>query len=103
MTEHIVQILLPLRRPRGEAQPGERFKATREELVERCGGVTIYSQAPAEGLWDDGEEVVIDPVVVFEAMDPAFSRNWWAVYKRRLAERFEQDEIMLRAIPAVRI
>jgi len=103
MTDHIVQIFLPLQHADEEAQPPERFTATREELVEYCGGVTIYARAPAEGLWVDGDAIVMDRVVVFEAMDSRFSHDWLAAYKRRLAERFEQDQVMLRAVPVVRI
>jgi hypothetical protein len=103
MAEHLVQILLPLDRRGGEAQPRERYGATRDELVERCGGVTIYARAPAEGLWDDGGSIVEERVVVFEAMDARFSVAWWAAYKCRLAERFEQEEVLVRAIPVSRI
>jgi len=103
MGEHLIQILLPLERRGGEAQPRERYGATRDELVERCGGVTIYARAPAEGLWDDGERVVQDRVVVFEVMDARFSVAWWAACKRCFAERFEQDVVLVRALPVTRV
>jgi hypothetical protein len=51
---HLIEILLPLTRRDGSPQPAERFAQVRAELVERFGGVTAFTRAPAEGLWDDG-------------------------------------------------
>jgi len=96
----MVEIFLPLARQDGTPQPADCFTQTRSELVEHCGGVTIYARAPAEGLWRDGTEVVADQVVVFEALDRAYEAEWWQAYKRRLCERFEQDEVMVRVIRA---
>jgi hypothetical protein len=30
----------------------------------------------------------------------SFDRRWWREYQQRLAERFEQDEVHIRALPA---
>ena len=40
-----------------------------EELIERFGGLTTYSRAPANGYWlEDGENAVRDETVVYEVM-----------------------------------
>lgn len=95
---HLVQILLPLRRNDGSIQPGDRFATVRAELVERFGGVTAFSRAPAEGLWDDGQQVDRDQLILVEVMDPALDRGWWADYRRQLEVRFEQEELVVRAL-----
>jgi hypothetical protein len=97
----IVEIFLPLERGDGSRQPSARFLATRAELLQRCGGVTIHARAPVEGLWDSGEAVVEDRLVIFEVIDRHFDRKWWASYRQCLCARFQQDEILLRAIPAL--
>ncbi len=95
---HLVQILLPLRRNDGSNQPSDRFATVRSELVERFGGVTAFSRAPAEGLWDDGQQVDRDQLILVEVMDPALDRSWWTEYRRQLEVRFEQEELVVRAL-----
>lgn len=97
---HLVQILLPLYRQDGTPQPRELFAQVRRELVERFGGLTAYSRAPAHGLWaEDEDRVAHDEIVVHEVMVPALDRAWWAAYRHRLEERFGQQELVVRAQP----
>ena len=100
---HLVQILLPLRRNDGSEQPPDRFRAVRSELVDRFGGVTAFSRAPAEGLWNDGEQIDRDQLILVEVMDPALDRAWWADYRARLEARFEQEELVVRALSLDRL
>ena len=51
LTQHLVQLLLPIHLPDGSAVPPEAFARVRVELTERFGGVTAYSRSPATGLW----------------------------------------------------
>jgi hypothetical protein len=95
---HLVQLLLPLYASEGERLPQELFAAVREELVERFGGLTAYSRAPAKGLWaDEGDAVEHDDIVVYEVMVPQLDRRWWARYRQDLALRFQQKELVVRA------
>lgn len=97
MTSYVVEIFLPLNRQDGAPQPRAEFAAVRRELLDRCGGLTIYARAPAEGLWQDNEEIAEDRIVIFEAMDDNFDPDWWAKYKLSLQSRFDQEEILIRA------
>jgi hypothetical protein len=95
---HVVEIFLPLRRNDGSQQPRERFGKVRTELVKRFGGLTAFTRAPAEGLWesDDGE-VDRDSIVIFEVMADTLDRAWWAAYRAEIERLFEQDELVIRA------
>ena len=95
---HLVQLLLPLRDNAGRAFPASAFEPVRAELTERFGGLTAYSRAPAEGLWegaDDGR--ARDDIVVYEVMADALDRAWWRAFRAELERRFAQDEIVVRA------
>ncbi|HEX2546916.1 MAG TPA: hypothetical protein VHL79_18685 [Ramlibacter sp.] len=96
---HLVQILLPLVASGGERLPQALFDAVRQELVDRFGGLTAYSRAPAKGLWvdEDGQGVERDDIVVYEVMVDTLDRGWWANYRQELARRFRQQELVVRA------
>lgn len=97
---YVIELLLPLKRNDGSPQPRESFGQVRRELVESFGGLTAFTRAPAEGLWDSGGgEVDRDQIVVFEVMAEALDRAWWADYRARLEQRFEQDAVVVRAAP----
>lgn len=101
---HLVQILLPLRMRDGAEVPPEMFSEVRAELTQRFGGVTAYSRSPATGLWKrPAAEVERDQVIMVEVVVDAFDRAWWARYRDRLAQRFNQEEIHARAIGIERI
>lgn len=94
----LIQLLLPVptRGAGADAAVGE----TRRELVEAFGGHTAYLRTPAEGVWTspagDRER---DAVVMVEVVAPAFDRPWWRAYAGRLAARFGQQAIHVRALP----
>ena len=70
----------------------------RKELTQKFGGVTVYSQAPAEGLWKpESGKTIRDEVVLFEVMTDRLAKRWWKEYRSELEERFEQAEILIRA------
>lgn len=100
---HLVQLLLPLVDGQGRPIPRERFAALRATLVERFGGLTAYSRAPAKGLWDDGEDVQRDDVVIYEVMADTLDRAWWTALRERLRGEFGQQEMLLRALPVERL
>ena len=84
---HLVQLLLP------------RYdEAVARELTERFGGMTAYARAPAKGEWQPQPgETVHDDIVVYEVMVEHLDRGWWAQYRGRLEERFDQEELVVRA------
>ena len=97
--KYLVQILLPLNDNRGKQFDQELFGTTRTELMDRFGGVTAHMQAPARGLWktEDGE-ISRDDIVIMEVMVAAIDAEWWSGYKKKLLQRFAQDELMIRAL-----
>ena len=101
---HLVQLLLPLNAPDGTEFPRERFAEVAAELTERHGGMTAYTRSPAEGRWNAPEAgEVHDEVVVFEVMVETLDRAAWAEYRRDLERRFDQDELVIRALAIERL
>jgi vacuolar-type H+-ATPase subunit C/Vma6 len=97
---HLIQILLPARGRNGDVRDNA-FARTREELVEAFQGVTAYTRTPAQGVWVDPEgDREHDDVVMVEVLTEKFDRAWWKAFGERLAERFDQEEIHIRALPA---
>ena len=98
---YLIQILLPS--PGGNDAPVQdaRFAQTRAELVERFRGVTAYLWAPAQGAWTSPDgRLEHDEMVMVEVLTDAFDRGWWRAYAERLAQRFEQETIHVRALSA---
>jgi hypothetical protein len=95
---YLVRSLLPLYDNAGQPFGPEAFDRVRNELTAQFGGVTAYRHAPAEGLWrtDDGG-LSRDEMVMFEVMTAQLERGWWTSYKRELAARFRQEELLVRA------
>ena len=96
---HLVQLLLPLYGNDGQPLPDGLLAAVRQELVDRFGGLTAYSRAPAKGLWASEGGVDRDDIVVYEVMVERLERDWWAAYRQELAARFRQKELLVRAQP----
>jgi hypothetical protein len=95
---HLVQLLLPLKDQDGKPFPRSQYRKIREVLTERFGGLTAYTRAPAEGLWDVGDdEVLLDDIVIYEVMVADLDREWWRQYRTGLEEEFDQDELVVRA------
>ena len=101
---YLIQILLPLRDNVGQPFPRDNYDVLRVELTRIFGGVTAYSRSPAEGLWEgkDGR-VSHDEIIVFEVMADELDKNWWKRCRQTLAERFAQEELVLRAISISRL
>ena len=94
---YLVQLLLPLYDNAGVRFDQKLFTTVREELVERFGGITAYSRAPAHGLWHDSEQLVRDDLVVYEIMAKRLDRRWWRTYRRKLERRFQQEQLVIRS------
>ena len=95
----LIQLLLPIT----QGAPIEGLTPmgqTGRELAEKFRGVTAYTRSPAKGLWtaSDGHTEA-DDVVMVEVFTERFDRAWWRAYAAKLAERFAQDTIHVRALP----
>ena len=97
----LVQLLLPLFDNTGQPVRRERFEQVRASLVERFGGLTAYSRAPAKGLWKDDmgntDDTVQDEIVVYEVMLDELDLAWWSRYRQELEIAFGQKELIVRA------
>jgi hypothetical protein len=97
----LIQLLLPTSFSKGtrSQDAATALSDTRRELAQRFEGLTAYVRSPARGTWNapDGQ-VEEDDVVMVEVVTDAFDRVWWRAYAARLAERFHQDIIHVRAV-----
>lgn len=94
---HLVQILLPLYDNDGNRFDAQTYGAVRTELTNLYGGLTAYSRAPAEGLWESDGGLKRDDIIVFEVMVRELKKSWWSRYRKELEARFRQDAILIRA------
>lgn len=103
-SQHLVQILLPLRDRNGAPLARELFDQVTRELSERFGGMTAYARAPASGLWaDERGRTERDDIVVHEVMVDGLDERWWKDYRVSLEARFAQDEVVIRALAMRRL
>ena len=97
---HLVQVLVPLYDNDGRRFPSAEFARIRRELTDRFGGVTAYTRAPAQGVWEDEEgRTHHDDVIVMEVMVEKLDQRWWSAYRAELGERFRQESLVVRATP----
>ena len=101
---HVVEIFLPLKRNDGSDQPRVLFGDLRAELVERFGGLTAFTRAPAEGLWEsESGAAQRDQIVIFEVMTDDLDHDWWRDFRGTLERRFEQEEVLIRSSEVQRL
>ncbi len=94
---YLIDLLIPAYDNEGHKFDPAMFAAVRSELTDRFGGLTVFSRAPAEGLWSSGGEMRKDDIVVFQVMTASLDRDWWARYRKTLETRFRQEVIVVRA------
>ena len=94
---YLVQLLLPLYNNSGVRFEPALFNDVRSELVERFGGITAFSRAPAQGLWHDSEQVIRDDLIIYEVMVEKLDQGWWRNYRGQLEGRFQQQSLIIRA------
>jgi len=95
---HLIQILLPLTDNVGRPFGRRLFRAVASELTARCGGLTAYTRAPAEGLWKDATaNTNRDEIVVYEVMVDTLDESSWRKLRKRLERRFRQESVVVRA------
>lgn len=95
---HLIQILLPIRDNAGKRYKKALLGKIAQELIERFGGLTAYTRAPAKGLWkESASDVDQDEIVIYEVMAKKLEPRWWGRYRRRLEKKLEQKELIVRA------
>ena len=98
----LIQLLLPTPFPNGTASQDATaaMAETRRELAETFAGLTAYVRSPAKGMWTapDGHTEQ-DDVVMVEVVTERFDREWWRTYANKLATRFRQEVVHIRAMP----
>jgi len=96
----LVQILLPVYGNDGKALLQETYGAIRDDLVKRFGGLTAFTESPAEGLWTkDDQQTKRDEIIMIEVMVSEIDRVWWAAYREGLQVRLKQESVVIRALP----
>jgi hypothetical protein len=99
---YLVQILLPLTAP-ADRRRLHQFDKIKQELTAKFGGMTFYRSAPAEGLWQESDDVEKDLVVTAEIMAAELEQDWWAQYRKRLEQDLAQKEIVVRSFKIERL
>jgi hypothetical protein len=95
---HLVEILLPVRDAEGRPFPRAHYDDLAHGLIERFGGLTAHSRAPAAGLWkEDSGATQRDDIVVYEVMVETLDPAWWAALRGDLEAKFRQDEVVIRS------
>lgn len=100
---HIIEILLPVQDNVGGILPPFFHNSIREVLVGKFGGITAYTQAPAQGVWANNGEKVREPIIVLEVMTDNLDERWWAAFRKQLEEMLQQEEVVIRSHEAKRL
>ena len=98
----LIQLLLPTRFSNGMASQDATaaMAETHRELANTFDGLTAYLRSPAQGTWTSPEgHTEQDDVVMVEVVTDRFDRGWWQTYASRLAKRFGQEVVHVRAMP----
>lgn len=100
MLKRRYEILLPLRHNDGRPVADELLNQTREELVDRFGAISVQPQS-IHGIWvHEGNRYEDSSVkLIVDIDDLPDNRQFFADYKPKLLERFEQIEIYIASYP----
>jgi len=94
---YLVQILLPIADNSGKPIQNAEWQRVRRTLTRKFGGLTAFSRSPAEGVWGKSADAHRDDIVVLEVMTAELDRAWWRRYRTELEQRFQQQEVIIRA------
>lgn len=103
MSQHLIQILLPVFDSQDELWPPDFHEQVKVKLTQEFGGVTAYVHSPAEGRWRNAGAEAEDDMIMYEVATDNLDTEWWAQYRIVLMSRFQQKELMLRALPMQRL
>ncbi len=94
---YLVQILLPTHDNDGKPFGEPVLAAIHGDLVEKFGGLTAYSRAPARGTWSPAGDSTLDDIVVVEVMTQMLETDWWRQFRTTLEQTLRQHRIVVRA------
>lgn len=101
---NVIEIFLPLQQNDGSPQPPACFREVRNVLIKEFSGLTAYTRAPAEGLWErEAGAVDRDSLIILEVVADSIERAWWKAFRERLERLFQQQSILIRAVPIERL
>jgi len=96
----LVQLLLPVYDNRGQPLLRHTYDTIRDELIAKFGGLTAFTQTPAEGFWaPDGQTASKDEIIVVEVIVPELDAAWWRDYRKALEARLKQESVVVRSLP----
>lgn len=96
-----IDIYLPLDDNDGRPFAESKFTTLEDEFLARFGGVTaIRRETPLKGVWQSGDEIYRDRVVIFTIMDfrddtPLDSLRYLERLKNRLKKKFDQLDVLI--------
>lgn len=95
---YLIQIFVPLYRNTGKKFPKKSYAQVRDTLLEKYGGLTVYSRMPVSGLWEKiPGHTIYDELLIFEVMAKNLSPRWWHRYRAALEKEFDQEHLVIRA------
>ena len=92
----LIQLFLPLADNEGMPFPRSLFSEIKNECAKKFGGVTSFSQSPAEGIWNKSDGVQKDLIIIYEVMANEIDKEWWSHLKYELEKRMKQDQVLIR-------
>ncbi|WP_276090387.1 inorganic diphosphatase [Pedobacter sp. JY14-1] len=96
LKDMLVQLFVPLNDRQGQPFPQQFYSKLSEELKERFRGVTVYSRAPAKGIWKrDAQDTELDELLIYEVLINARETEFWIDLKERLEQQLKQEEILV--------
>ena len=104
MRKRRYEIHLPLRFNDGQPVPAEVLNQTREELLARFDGLTVYPHTLL-GIWQHESQRYEDELVRFavDVEDTEENQFFFTNLKATLLERFQQIEIYIVSYPIDRL
>jgi hypothetical protein len=95
---YLIQVLLPLYDNNKQVFQKRVFDNIRDNLKDVFGGVTIYRNSPAEGVWSNETGTDYDELITAEIITNNLDKALWQQFKHELEHIFKQKEIMMRCI-----
>lgn len=92
----IYEIYLPLTYNDGSIIEDEKFRLTRDELVDRFGGLTNTPPGfPLQGWWHSPQGVVADNIVIWRVVTQDDDDVFFLEYQQMLEQRFIQKKVYI--------
>ena len=94
---YVIELFLPLYDNQGRRFRDSLYEEVRRDLIEKFGGITAFTRAPAQGSEQVQGGERRDDLIVFEVMTEELDALWWQSYRQSLEAAFDQDQLIARA------